>query len=70
MPLGLLQPVTIPEWKLDRVTINFVSGLPLTLKKNIVWVVVDRLTKLDHFIPVRTYYSLGKLAELYIAKIV
>ncbi|KAA3466404.1 DNA/RNA polymerases superfamily protein [Gossypium australe] len=50
---------------------GFVSGLPLTLKKkDVIWVVIDRLTKSAHFIPVRTDYSLDRLAELYIAEIV
>ncbi|KAA3483822.1 Gag-Pol polyprotein [Gossypium australe] len=45
-------PVMIPEWKWDRVTMDFVSGLPLSLKKkDAIWVVVDRLTKSTHFIP-------------------
>ena len=49
---------------------DFVIGLPLTPKnKDAVWVVVDRLSKSAHFIPVRTDYSLDKLAELYIANI-
>ena len=45
---------------------DFVVELPLTGRKHdSVWVVVDRLTKLAHFLPVRTDYSLDKLAELY-----
>ena len=61
----------IPEWKWDRVTMDFVSGLPLSAsKKDAIWVVVDRLTKSAHFIPVRTDFSLDKLAELYISQIV
>ena len=71
VPLGLLQPIRIPEWKWDRITMDFVVGLPLTRKKHdSVWVVVDRLTKSAHFLPVRTDYSLDKLAELYIKEIV
>ncbi|KAA3483733.1 integrase [Gossypium australe] len=71
VPSGLLQPVMIPEWKWDRVTMDFVSGLHLSLKKkDVIWVVVDRLTKSAHFIPVRTDYSLDKLVELYISEIV
>ena len=71
MPSGLLQPIMIPEWKWDRVTMDFVSGLPLsTSKKDAIWVVVDRLTKSAHFIPVRTDFSLDKLAELYVYQIV
>ncbi|KAA3473364.1 DNA/RNA polymerases superfamily protein [Gossypium australe] len=61
----------VPEWKWDCITMDFVSGLLLMpKKKDAVWVVVDRLTKLAHFIPVRTDYSLEKLADLYVSKIV
>ena len=50
---------------------DFVVGLPLTGRKHdSVWVVVDRLTKSAHFLPVRIDYSLDKLAELYIKEIV
>ncbi|KAA3488076.1 reverse transcriptase [Gossypium australe] len=71
VPLGQLQPIMIPEWKWDGVTIDFISGLPLTpSKKDSFWVIVDRLTKSAHFIPVRTDFSLDKLAELYISQIV
>ena len=71
VPSGLLQPIRIPEWKWDRITMDFVVGLPLTGRKHdSVWVVVDRLTKLAYFLPVRTDYSLDKLAELYIKEIV
>ena len=71
VPSGLLQPIRIPEWKWDRITMDFVVGLPLTGRKHdSVWVVVDRLTKSAHFLPVRTDYSLDKLAELYIKEIV
>ena len=71
IPLGLLQPIRIPEWKWDRITMDFGVGLPLTGRKHdSVWVVVDRLTKSAHFLPVRTNYSLDKLVELYIKEIV
>ena len=50
---------------------DFVVGLPLTRRKHdSVWIVVDRLTKSAHFLPVRTDYSLDMLAELYIKEIV
>ena len=67
----LLQPIKIPEWKWDRITMDIVVGLPVTGRKHdSVWVMVDRLTKSGHFLPVRIDYSLDKLAELYIKKIV
>ncbi|KAA3473985.1 integrase [Gossypium australe] len=54
VPSGLLQPIMVLEWKWDSITMDFVTGLPLTpKKKDAVWVVVDRLTKLAHFIPVQ-----------------
>ena len=71
VPSGLLQPIRIPEWKWDRITMDFVVGLPLTGRKHdSIWVVVDRLTKTTHFLPVRTNYSLDKLAKIYIKEIV
>ena len=69
VPSGLLQSIRIPEWKWDRITMDFVVGLPLPGRKHdSVWVVVDRLTKSAHFLPVRIDYSLDKLAELSIRK--
>ena len=60
-----------PKWKWDRITMDFMIGLPLTRRKHdSVWVVVDRLTKTTHFLLVKTDYSLDKLAELYIKEIV
>ncbi|KAA3478075.1 DNA/RNA polymerases superfamily protein [Gossypium australe] len=68
---GMLQPVKILLWKWERITMDFVSSLHLMpTKKDLVWVIVDRLTKSAHFIPVRTDYSLQKLAKLYVAEIV
>ena len=71
VPSGLLQPIRIPEWKWDQITMDFVVGLPLTRRKHdSIWVVVDRLTKSTHFLPMRINYSLDKLAELYMKEIV
>ncbi|WVZ97589.1 hypothetical protein U9M48_043111 [Paspalum notatum var. saurae] len=59
------------EWKWEKITMDFIVGLPRTQKGyNSIWVVVDRLTKVAHFIPVNTTYLGAKLAELYISKIV
>ena len=50
---------------------DFVSGFPLTQQKHdSVWVIVDRLTKSAHFIPVRIDYSMDRLAKLYVDEIV
>ena len=71
VPSRLLQPIRIPELKWDRITMDFVVGLPLIGRKHdSVWVVVNRLTKSTHFLPVGTDYSLDKLVELYIRVVV
>jgi hypothetical protein len=67
-PGGLLQPLSIPDWKWDDISMEFIVGLPLTARKyNSIWVIVDRLTKLAHFIPVNTNYNIQNYAEIYIA---
>ena len=71
VPSRLLRPIRIPEWKWDRITMDFVVRLSLTGRKHdLVLVIVDRLMKTAHFLPVRTDYSLDKLADLYIKEIV
>ncbi|XP_070054841.1 uncharacterized protein [Nicotiana tomentosiformis] len=62
-PGGLLQQIVIPEWKGERIIMDFVVGLPRTLRKfNAVWVIVNRLTKSAHFIAerLRTAQSIHK----------
>jgi transposase InsO family protein len=61
----------VPEWKWEEIAIDFIMGLPRThLGYNSIWVIVDRLTKVAYFIPVKTTYSRPQLAELYMSKIV
>jgi hypothetical protein len=70
-PDGLLHPLKIPEWKCEEIGMDFIMGLPRTSAGyDSIWVIVDRLTKVVHFIPVKTTYSGAKLAELYMARIV
>jgi hypothetical protein len=70
-PAGLLHPLKIPEWKWEEIGIDFIVGLPRTSAGyDSIWVIVDRLTKVAHFIPVKTTYSGAKLAELYMGRIV
>jgi hypothetical protein len=58
-------------WKWDEIGMDFVVGLPKTQKgHDFIWVIVDRLTKVAHFLPVRTTYGGEKLAKLYIENIV
>src|SRR5262249_52174447 len=70
-PGGLLKPLPIPKWKWDQITMDFVCGLPRTAAGyDAVWVIVDRLTKSAHFIPINMTYSMEKLAKIYIRDIV
>ena len=69
-PVGLLQSFPIPEWKWENVTIDFLVGLPRSLKSNdSIWIVVDRLNKSTHFIPIRTTDP-ARHGELYVNEIV
>jgi hypothetical protein len=68
---GVLQPLSIPMWKWDDISMDFIVGLPITTrKKDSIWVIVDRLTKSAHFIAVHTTYSVQQYAELYMDHIV
>nr|GFC48715.1 retrotransposon-related protein [Tanacetum cinerariifolium] len=63
---GLLQPLDIPVWKWDEISMDFVTGLPRTQRRHdAIWVVMDRLTKSAHFLPIRKDYSVSKLAETF-----
>ncbi|XP_024019110.1 uncharacterized protein LOC112090927 [Morus notabilis] len=70
-PAGELQPLPVPRWKWEHITMDFLMGLPRTeLKYDAIWVVVDRLTKSAHFIPFHATYSRKILSELYLEHIV
>ncbi|KAL0549596.1 hypothetical protein IC582_014082 [Cucumis melo] len=70
-PVGLLQPLSIPEWKWENVSMDFITGLPRTLRGfTVIWVVVDRLTKSAHFVPGKSTYTASKWAQLYMSEIV
>jgi len=57
----------VPEWKWEEIGIDFITGLPRTQRGyDSIWVIVDRLTKVAHFLPVKTNYDGAKLAKLYI----
>jgi len=66
-----LQPIKIPTWKWDSISIDFVMGLPLSAsKKNAIWVAVDRLTKSTYFLPIKDIWGVEKLARLHVKEIV
>jgi transposase InsO family protein len=66
-----MQPLSIPAWKWYDISMDFIVGLLLTPRKHdSIWVIVDRLTKTAHFIPVRTTYSVERYAKIYVDLIV
>ena len=71
MKAGLLQPLSIPGWKWEEISMDFIVGLPTTQRNfNSIWVIVDHLTKSTHFIPVRIDFRPTDYAELYFNQIV
>ena len=70
-PAGLLQSLPIPQWKWEKIMMDFVVGLPCCQNGyDAIWVIVDRLTKSAHFLPMKNSDSIEKLAELYVKEIV
>ncbi|GJS33981.1 putative reverse transcriptase domain-containing protein [Tanacetum coccineum] len=69
-PSGLLVQPAIPQWKWENITMDFVTKLPRTQSGNdTIWVIVDRLTKSAHFLPMRETDPMDKLAKLYLKEV-
>ncbi|GJT77849.1 putative reverse transcriptase domain-containing protein [Tanacetum coccineum] len=70
-PSGLLVQPDIPEWKWEKITMDFITKLPkMVAGFDLIWVIVDRLTKSAHFLPMRKTDSTEKLTRLYMKEIV
>ena len=70
-PAGLLQSLPIPQWKWEKITMDFVVGLPRCQSGcDVIWVIVDIFTKSAHFLPMKNSDSIEKLVELYVKEIV
>ena len=68
---GTLQPLSIPEWKWDKVGMEVITGFPKTQKGNdAIFIVVDRLSKVAHFLPIRESITASQLEDLYVSRIV
>nr|GEV06317.1 putative reverse transcriptase domain-containing protein [Tanacetum cinerariifolium] len=68
---GLLKQLEIPVWKWERITMDFVSGLPRTPSGyDTIWVIVDRLTKSAHFLLMKKIDAMEKLTQLYLKEII
>ena len=70
-PTVLLEPMKILEWKWEEVGIDFIVGLPRTQRGyDLIWVIVDLLTKVAHFLLVKTTYNGPQFVVLYMERIV
>ncbi|XP_059636704.1 uncharacterized protein LOC132278820 [Cornus florida] len=70
-PAGLLQLLPVAKWKWEHITIDFVTGPPRLKKGNeAIWVIVDRLTKTAHFLPIQVSDDAEKLSKQYVGQIV
>src|SRR4051812_19614193 len=70
-PPGTLQPLSIPEWKWDKIEMDFFTGFPRSQKgHDAIFLVIDRFSKVAHFLPIKETISASQLADLYVSRIV
>lgn len=69
-PRGLLQPLPIPQRTREDIAMDFIVGLPNAKGFTVGMVVVDRLAKFRHFVPIKTYFSSTSVAATFIQNIV
>ena len=68
-PIALLQPLAVPEWKWEVVSMDFITGLSMTWRQHdSIMVLVDKLTKAPHFIPVMSTHKTDDIESLTIIR--
>ena len=66
----MLQPLPIPSWKWEVISLDFITGLPRNQNQNdSITVVVDKLSKVAHLIPVKTTYKAANIADIFLKQI-
>jgi hypothetical protein len=69
-PIGLLQPLPIPEWKWEVISMDFITRFPKTVKQHdAIMVVVDKLSKVAHFIPIKSTFKAVNVADIFMKEI-
>ena len=69
-PTRLLHPLPIPEWKWETISMDFITGLPTSTKQNdAIMVVVDKLSKSAHFIPVKSTCKAIDIAQVFMKEV-
>ena len=67
---GLLQPLTIPEWKWEVVTMDFIMGFPrIGNMHDLIMVVVEKLTKYVDFIPLKTTHKAVDVVDIFMKEV-
>lgn len=67
---GLLQAIPLPTQTWEEITMDFIEGLSKSEGRDVIWVVVDRLSKYAHFIPLKHHFSAATIANSFIKEIV
>lgn len=68
-PYGLLQPLPIPNQVWEDISMDFITNLPPSANRTVIWVVVDRLSKFAHFVALPTSFSAQQLASVFVSEI-
>ena len=70
-PVRKLQSLEVPMWPWDDIAMDFVVSLPCSPRgRDTIWIVIDRLSKVAHFIPVRSTSTASDLAPIYMREVV
>ena len=69
-PAGLLQPLLIPNPVWKDISMDFIGGLPKAKNANTIMVIMDRLSKYAHFIPLLHPYTAKDVASIFVKEIV
>ena len=70
MSAGLLQPLPVPEWKWEVISMDFIIGLLMTWRQHdSIMVLVDKLTKEAHFILVKSTHKTDDIAKIFMKEI-
>jgi hypothetical protein len=69
-PAELLHPLSIPKWKWETISMDFITGLPTSTKQNDpIMVVVDKLSKSTHLIPIRSTFKVIDVAQIFMKEV-